>query len=151
MRVMVRNILKNNGYEDCTLIEVSNGIEAIGKYIEHKPHLVFMNIVMPDIDAITAIKKIKAIDPDARIIMLSSANLALTTADSFIAGAVDYIIKPFSADKLIDVANKHLAEYVQLDIAEIEAWKFEVQNSIDGDTKRIDQYLIDELIDKFTT
>mgnify|MGYP001797036810 CR=1 FL=1 len=70
MRMMIKDILQKNGYEIAG--EAANGAEAASLYQELKPDVVTMDITMPEMDGITAVKEIKKVDPRARIIMCSA-------------------------------------------------------------------------------
>lgn len=119
MRMMVHDILKKNGYE---VIEAADGIEGIEKFTEHTPALILMDITMGKMDGLTATREIKRIDDGAKIIMLSAVSTPGSIAGSFISGAVDFIAKPFQADRLLETVKKHLEEDVKRDIDIIRNW-----------------------------
>jgi len=106
MRMMLKDILVNNGYE--IVGEASNGREAIEKYAEHQPDLVLMDITMPDMDGITSLKEIKKIDSQAKIIMCSAMGQRTMVVDAIQAGATDFIVKPFKADRVLEAIKKTL-------------------------------------------
>jgi len=106
MRMMLKDILVNNGYE--IVGEASNGREAIEKYAEHQPDLVLMDITMPDMDGITSLKEIKKIDSQAKIIMCSAMGQQTMVVDAIQAGATDFIVKPFKADRVLEAIKKTL-------------------------------------------
>jgi len=106
MRMMLKDILGNNGYE--IVGEASNGREAIEKYAEHQPDLVLMDITMPDMDGITSLKEIKKIDSQAKIIMCSAMGQRTMVVDAIQAGATDFIVKPFKADRVLEAIKKTL-------------------------------------------
>jgi two-component system chemotaxis response regulator CheY len=122
MRMMVKDILTKNGYE---VIEAADGKEGIEQFKTHSPALVLIDIVMPSMDGIAAVKEIKKIDKGAKIVMLSALGQPAYIADSLISGAVDFIVKPFQADRLALTAAKHLAENTELDIEKITQWRDE--------------------------
>jgi two-component system chemotaxis response regulator CheY len=104
MRAMIRDILVNSGkYE--VVGEASNGEEAIAKYRDLSPDLVTMDIVMPQMDGIEATKEIIKIDPKARIVMCSALGQEALVIESIAAGAKDFIVKPFSAEKVLKVID----------------------------------------------
>lgn len=106
MRMMLKDILTKNGY---TVIgEASNGAEALTKYQELKPDLTTLDITMPEIDGITALKNIKAADPNAKIIMCSAMGQQAMVIESIQAGAKDFIVKPFQADRVVEAIKKVL-------------------------------------------
>ena len=80
----------------------SNGIEAVKKYGEMKPDAVIMDVTMPDMDGIQAVREIKKIDTDAKIIMCSAIGQECFIKDAILAGAKDYVIKPINAEKLVE-------------------------------------------------
>lgn len=106
IRILLKNILTKNGYE--VVGEARDGNEAVEKYLELKPDLVTMDIIMPNTDGITAVKAIKEIDPQAIIVMVSSMGQQVLVKDAIKSGAVDFIIKPFKEEKVIDTLQKAL-------------------------------------------
>lgn len=106
MRMMIKEILTKNGY---TVVgEASDGAQAVEKYKELGPDLVTMDITMPEMDGITALKEIKKIDANARIIMCSAMGQQAMVIDAIQAGAKDFIVKPFQADRVIEAIKKTL-------------------------------------------
>jgi len=101
---MIRDILTKNGYNVAG--EAENGVKAIEKYTEVKPDLVLMDITMPEMDGIQALKKIKALDPSATIIMCSAMGQQAMVIESIQAGAKDFIVKPFQADRVLEAVKK---------------------------------------------
>ncbi|CAM4035137.1 chemotaxis response protein [Lederbergia lenta] len=106
MRMMVKDILTKNGFE--VVGEAADGAQAVEKYKELKPDLVTMDITMPEMDGITALKEIKAFDPSAKIIMCSAMGQQAMVIDAIQAGAKDFIVKPFQADRVIEAISKTL-------------------------------------------
>lgn len=104
MRVMIKDILTKNGYEVAG--EAENGIKAVEKYTEIKPDLVMMDITMPEMDGIQALKKIKEGDPGATIIMCSAMGQQAMVIESIQSGAKDFIVKPFQADRVLEAVKK---------------------------------------------
>lgn len=107
MRMMIKDILTKNGYE--VVGEAQDGAEAVEKYEELSPDLVTMDITMPEMDGITALKKIKDINPNAIIIMCSAMGQQAMVIDAIQAGAKDFIVKPFQADRVIEAIQKALS------------------------------------------
>ena len=99
MRMMIKDILTKNGYN--VVGEAENGAKAIEKYGELKPDLVLMDITMPEVDGIAALKKIKGSDPNALIIMCSAMGQQAMVIESIQAGAKDFIVKPFKPDRVL--------------------------------------------------
>ncbi|HLR35749.1 MAG TPA: response regulator [Tissierellales bacterium] len=106
MRMMLKDILTKNGFQ--VIGEAGNGAMAIEKYKELKPTLVIMDITMPEVDGIQAVKEIKKIDEDANIIMSSSMGQQSMVIEAVQAGAKDFIVKPFQADKVVEAVKKFI-------------------------------------------
>lgn len=106
MRVMIKDILTKNGYE--VVGEAENGLVAVDKYAETKPDLVMMDITMPELDGIQALKKIKEADAGATVIMCSAMGQQAMVIESIQSGAKDFIVKPFQADRVLEAVKKAL-------------------------------------------
>ncbi len=104
MRMMIKNILSKNGFS--VVGEAENGLRAVEKYKELNPDLVIMDITMPEMDGIQAVKQIKTLDPSARIIMCSAMGQQAMVIESIQAGAKDFIVKPFQAERVIEAVKK---------------------------------------------
>ena len=104
MRMMIKDILSKNGYNVAG--EAENGAKAVEQYAELKPDLVLMDITMPEMDGIQALKKIKESDPSALVIMCSAMGQQAMVIESIQAGAKDFIVKPFQADRVIEAVKK---------------------------------------------
>lgn len=104
MRMMIKDILTKNGYNVAG--EAENGVKAVEKYKEVNPDLVLMDITMPEMDGIQALKEIKGQDPSATIIMCSAMGQQAMVIESIQAGAKDFIVKPFQADRVIEAVKK---------------------------------------------
>ena len=104
MRMMIKDILTKNGYEIAA--EAENGAVAVEKYSEAKPDLVLMDITMPDMDGIQALKKIKEIDPAANIIKCSAMGQQAMVIEAIQSGAKDFIVKPFQAERVLEAVKK---------------------------------------------
>ena len=104
MRMMVKDILSQNGYD--VVGEAENGLKAIEKYQELTPDLTTMDITMPEMDGITAVKEIKKIDPNAKIIMCSAMGQQAMVIEAIQAGARDFIVKPFQPDRVLEAVRK---------------------------------------------
>lgn len=104
MRMMIKDILTKNGYNIAG--EAENGQKAVEKYAELKPDLVLMDITMPEMDGIEALKRIKASDPSASVIMCSAMGQQAMVIESIQSGAKDFIVKPFQADRVIEAVQK---------------------------------------------
>ena len=104
MRMMIKDILTKNGYN--IVGEAENGAKAVEMYAELKPDLVLMDITMPEMDGIEALKKIKAADANASIIMCSAMGQQAMVIESIQSGAKDFIVKPFQADRVLEAVQK---------------------------------------------
>lgn len=104
MRMMIKDILSKNGYN--VVGEAENGAKAVEKYAELKPDLVLMDITMPEMDGIQALKEIKAIDGGAKVIMCSAMGQQAMVVESIQAGAKDFIVKPFQEDRVLEAVKK---------------------------------------------
>ena len=104
MRMMIKDILTKNGYE--VVGEAANGIQAVELYKANQPDLVTMDITMPEMDGIEAVKQIKAVNPGAKVIMCSAMGQQSMVMDAIKAGASDFIVKPFQADRVLEAVKK---------------------------------------------
>ncbi len=104
MRMMIKDILTKNGYTVAG--EAENGANAVEKYTELKPDLVLMDITMPEMDGIQALKKIRELDPKASVIMCSAMGQQAMVIESIQSGAKDFIVKPFQADRVLEAVRK---------------------------------------------
>jgi two-component system chemotaxis response regulator CheY len=107
MRSMIKDILVNAGDFEVAG-EASNGREAVQRYEEIKPSLVTMDIVMPEMDGIEATKEIMQRDPKAVVVMCSALGQEALVIESLAAGAKDFIVKPFSAERVLKVIRSIL-------------------------------------------
>lgn len=105
MRSMLRRILEDEGYE---IQEAPDGDVAIKKYKESKYDLITMDIVMPNVDGVTAVKEIMRIDPEARIIMITALAHKTLVLRALRAGAKDFIVKPFDSTAVIEAVKNTL-------------------------------------------
>jgi two-component system chemotaxis response regulator CheY len=107
MRVTLKNILTQSGYE--VVGEATNGKEAVELYQSLKPDLVTMDITMPEMDGIQALKEIKALDPAAVIVMCTAMGQKNMVVEAVQSGAKDFIVKPFQPDRVVEAVGKLLA------------------------------------------
>ncbi|HET7522126.1 MAG TPA: response regulator [Bacillales bacterium] len=107
MRMMIKDILTKNGFEIAG--EASDGAEGVEKFKETQPDLVTLDITMPEMDGITALKEIKNINNEAKVIMCSAMGQQAMVIDAIQAGAKDFIVKPFQADRVIEAIQKALS------------------------------------------
>lgn len=106
MRMMIKNILIKEGYE--VVGEAENGAQAVEKYKELGPDLVTMDITMPEMDGISAVKEIMKINKGAKVVMCSAMGQQAMVIDAIQAGAKDFIVKPFQPDRVIEAISKVL-------------------------------------------
>lgn len=106
MRMMLREILTKNNFQ--VIGEADDGKKAVENYRELKPDLVTMDITMPEMDGIEAVRRIKAIDPDARVVMCSAMGQQTMVIDAIRAGALDFIVKPFKPERVVEAVRKAL-------------------------------------------
>lgn len=108
MRMMLKDILLKNGYEVCG--EAGDGEQALEKYKELKPDLVTMDITMPNCDGMEGLKKIISYDSKAKVIMCSAMGQQSMVIDAVKAGALDFIVKPFKPDRILETVIKALSK-----------------------------------------
>ncbi|MBR4981349.1 MAG: response regulator [Lachnospiraceae bacterium] len=106
MRMMLKDILVKEGYE--VIGEAVNGADGVEKYNSLKPDLVTMDITMPEMDGIAALKAIRANDASAKVIMCSAMGQQAMVVESIQAGARDFIVKPFQKDRVIEAIKKQI-------------------------------------------
>lgn len=107
MRLMLKTILQEAGFE--VIGEAGSGGEGVTKYQELKPDLVTMDITMPGMDGIAALKAIRNIDPNAKVVMCSAMGQKAMVLDAMQSGAVNFIVKPFDKEKVIETVKKILS------------------------------------------
>ncbi len=104
IRLTIKTMLEKNGFEVAG--EAENGIAGVKKYQELKPDLITMDITMPDMTGIEALKEIMKLDPKAKVIMLSAMGQEAMVREAVLSGAVSFIVKPFKEEQLITTLNK---------------------------------------------
>ena len=107
MRMMIKNILAEAGYN--VVGEAENGQIAVAKHRELKPDLTTMDITMPELDGLAALKQIREADPAARVVMCSAMGQQSMVIESIQAGARDFIVKPFQPERVLEAVQKALA------------------------------------------
>ncbi|MEA4889112.1 MAG: response regulator [Clostridiaceae bacterium] len=104
MRVTIKNMLEKNGY---TVVgEAENGKVGVVKYNELKPDLVTLDITMPEMDGLTALKMIMQIDPAAKVVMMTAMGQQAMVKEAVMTGAKGFIVKPFKEDTVISALSK---------------------------------------------
>ncbi len=106
MRTMIGDILTQAGYE--VVGEAETGAQAVEKYTELGPDLVTMDIVMPDMGGIDAVREIVQKDPDARILMCSAMGQQALVVEAIQAGAKDFVVKPFQPSRVLEAVQRVL-------------------------------------------
>lgn len=106
MRMMLKDILTKAGYE--IVGEAASGKEAIELFSKFKPNLATMDITMPEMDGISAVKELVKSYPGARIVMVSAMGQEKLIDEAMDAGAVDFIVKPFQPTKVLETVKKWL-------------------------------------------
>ena len=104
MRTMVSDILQQAGYE--VVGEAGTGAQAVEKYKELKPDLVTMDIVMPDMGGIDAVREICKHDPNAKILMCSAMGQQALVVEAIQAGAKDFVVKPFQPSRVLEAVRR---------------------------------------------
>ena len=104
MRATMKKILTEAGFE--VVGEAENGKVAVERYQSLKPNLVVMDITMPELDGLGALKEIRGLDPEAKIVMCTALGQERTVMEALNLGASDYLIKPFQADKVVAALKK---------------------------------------------
>lgn len=103
MRMRAGKLLSQSGYE---VIEAENGLDALNKYTEYEPDLVLMDITMPVMDGLTAVREIRQVDPEAKIIMVSAMGQQAMVIEAIKLGAKDFIVKPYEPDNVLASVKK---------------------------------------------
>ena len=106
MRTMISDILGGAGYE--VVGEAETGVQAIERYKELKPDLVTMDIVMPDMGGIDAVREIVKNDPNAKILMCSAMGQQALVVEAIQAGAKDFVVKPFQPSRVLEAVQRVL-------------------------------------------
>lgn len=107
MRMMIKGILAKHGYE--VVGEAQNGFEAVEKYKALQPDLVTMDMVMPEMDGLTALREIVKEYPNAKVVMCTSMGQQALVVEAIQAGAKSFVTKPFSPPKIVETLLKVMA------------------------------------------
>jgi two-component system chemotaxis response regulator CheY len=106
MRMRCVKLLNENGFET---IEAENGKEAVATYQSAKPDAVLMDITMPEMDGLEALREIMALDPQARVAMVTALGQQTMVMEALKAGARDFVVKPFQAPRVLEAVHKLLS------------------------------------------
>jgi two-component system, chemotaxis family, chemotaxis protein CheY len=103
MRMRCSKLLTDNGYD---VVEAENGLDAIAKYKASKPDAVLLDITMPEMDGLTALKEIRKVDPEAKVAMVTAMGQQSMIMDAIKSGAKDFVVKPFQPDRVLAAVKK---------------------------------------------
>ena len=106
MRTMISDILQQSGFE--IIGEAETGAEAVAQYTKLRPDLVTMDIVMPDMGGIDAVRAITKVDPNAKILMCSAMGQQALVVEAIQAGAKDFVVKPFQPSRVLEAVQRVL-------------------------------------------
>ena len=106
MRMVQREILEKKGYE--IVGEANDGEEAIQMYTDLRPDVIILDITMPKMNGLSALREIKNIEPKARIVMCSALGQQQLILEAIKFGVKDFIVKPFAADRILNAIDKAL-------------------------------------------
>jgi two-component system chemotaxis response regulator CheY len=106
MREMIREIIEPEGFD--VVAEAGDGTDAVTAFKEHSPDIITMDIVMPKMSGIEAVKEIIRLDPGAKIVMCSALGQEALVMEALKAGASDFIVKPFKPDAVVVTLRKAL-------------------------------------------
>ena len=106
MRLRACKVLQDNGHD---VVQAENGLEAVKQYAEHRPDAVLMDITMPEMDGLTALKEIRKVDPEAKVAMVTAMGQQSMIMDAIKSGAKDFVLKPFQPDRVLGALQKLLA------------------------------------------
>ena len=106
MRMLIKDALTKNGYTN--ILEAADGVAACEVYNSEKPDLVIMDITMPNKTGIEALKDIKGMDPMAKVVMCSAMGQEAMVVEAIKLGALDFIVKPFKPDRILQTVKKVL-------------------------------------------
>jgi len=103
LRVRISKMLTGDGFE---VIEADNGLRAVDTYKAQKPDLVLMDITMPEMDGLRALKEIRSFDSAAKVVMLTALGQESVVLEAIKSGAKDFIVKPFERDRVLNAIQK---------------------------------------------
>jgi two-component system chemotaxis response regulator CheY len=106
MRMMIKDTLKKNGFTD--IVEAGNGEQAVATFQVEKPDLILLDITMPVMDGLEALKKLKELDSSVQVVMCSAMGQESMVVDALKLGAKDFIVKPFKPDRIMKTVNSLL-------------------------------------------
>ncbi|MCX7615119.1 MAG: response regulator [Clostridiales bacterium] len=107
MRMAIKKVLVKNGFD--VVAEAENGLVSIEKYKEFSPDIVTMDITMPEMTGIDALKNIRQLDPNAKVVMVSAMGQESLVREAILSGAKSFIVKPYKEEHIIQTLNSILA------------------------------------------
>ena len=107
MRMRIAGIAREAGWE--VVAEATNGLEGLARYEEHRPDLVTLDIVMPELDGVETLRTLHITDPNARVVMVSAVDQRAKLRDCLALGALDFVVKPFDKERLLSLFAKYAA------------------------------------------
>jgi len=103
LRVRISKMLSSEGHD---IIEAENGLKAVETYKTSKPDMVLMDITMPEMDGLAALREIKKYDPSAKVVMLTALGQESVVLEAIKSGARDFVVKPFEKERVISAVSK---------------------------------------------
>lgn len=105
MRKRIAGIAREAGWE--IVAEAANGLEGLAMYRQHKPDLVTLDIVMPELDGVETLRQLRSEAPDARVVMVSAVDQRAKLRECITLGALDFVVKPFDKARLMSLFTKY--------------------------------------------
>jgi two-component system chemotaxis response regulator CheY len=103
LRLRISKMLSGEGHN---IVEAENGLKAVETYKAEKPDIVLMDITMPEMDGLTALKEIRSIDASARVVMLTALGQESVVLEAIKSGARDFVVKPFERERVLSAIGK---------------------------------------------
>lgn len=103
LRVRISKMLSSEGHE---IIEAENGVKAVETYKKAHPDVVLMDITMPEMDGLTALREIRSYDSSAKVVMLTALGQESVVLEAIKAGARDFVVKPFEKERVLSAVAK---------------------------------------------
>lgn len=108
MRMTIKKMVEAHGHT--VVAEAENGVEAVRKFAETKPDIVLLDITMPEMDGVSALKRIKEVEPAAKVIICSAMGQQAMVAQTIQGGAKDFVVKPFEESRLIAAIDRVISK-----------------------------------------
>lgn len=103
MRMRCAKLLTDNGYK---VVEADNGLQAVKQYQTHRPDAVLLDITMPEMDGLSALREIRKLDPNAKVAMVTAMGQQSIVMEALKAGARDFVLKPFQTERVLATVRK---------------------------------------------